>query len=85
MGQTLSLVKLEGVVAYQFSEAVPMTRPFLHGSRMAISTVRLDDETRLLLTLLGGGNLSRGIRLITAGRLGENGTGYFQAVAGRKG
>jgi len=62
-----------------------MTRPFLHGSRMAISTVRLDDETRRLLTLLGGGNLSRGIRLITAGRLGENGEGYFKPTEGKGG
>ena len=40
--------------------------------------VNLDDATVQLLRQLGGENLSKGIRLITAGRLGENGEAYFE-------
>ena len=42
--------------------------------------VKVDDDTHALLTRLGNDNFSRGIRLITAGRLGENGREYFRPV-----
>ena len=41
----------------------PAGRPPLHGTRMATHHVKLDVATVAYLRELGGGNLSRGIRL----------------------